>query len=67
MRRKTLETQADKRTERVGIAVTPEERKAVEVVAAANGVKDSLILRKKSLNQCVREYRKLKAIIGEAA
>lgn len=66
MPRKSLENQERKDT-RMGIALTEFEKRAVEFVAEANGFREnkrSLILRKKSVEQCVREYRRLKLLVG---
>jgi hypothetical protein len=58
----------ERKTERVGLAVTPTEREAIRVVAAARDLKDdSLVLRQLSLNAVVKEYRRLRRVMGVAA
>lgn len=51
------------RSLRIGLAITEEERTALEMVAAARGVKEfSTLLRTMSLNAVVKEYQRLRRV-----
>ena len=66
MAKRNSENKKDLRVKRIGVALTAFEHRAVVFVAEANGLTEkrghSLILRRKSINQCVKEYRRLKAL-----
>lgn len=54
-----------RKTKRIGVAVTPSEHEAIVKVAQADGLRDhSLILRRRSVESCVREYRRLQAVFA---
>lgn len=58
----------EKKSERISLAVTPTEREAIRVVAAARDIKDDgLILRSMSLAGVVKEYKRLRRVMGVAA
>ena len=57
MARETTEAQ-ETRTERIGIAVTPSEKRAVRAVAALYETDESNLCRDKSISDIVAAYRK---------
>lgn len=61
-------TEQEQRTERVSMAVTPFEKKALKGVAAARDTDESNILREMSLDAVVAEFASIRALVaGEAA
>lgn len=65
----STEAQAETRTERVTMAITPGERRAIDFVALANGLEhSSVLLRSMGLEAIVAEYRRMmEAINGNRA
>lgn len=54
------------RTERIGLAVTADEKKAVEFVALARNLAgSSLLFREMSLPEIMAEYARLRRLIGD--
>lgn len=60
------ETQAPQ-TERVGVMVTPEEKRAVRFVADARGQTESETMRDLTMTDILTEYERIRAIIAENA
>lgn len=58
----------ESRTERVTVAVTPFEKKAVKAVAAARDTDESNLLRSAPVDTVVDDYMRIRALVtGEAA
>lgn len=57
----------EKRTERITVAVTPTERRAIKLVAALSAEAESGVLRTRSLNQVMAEFRRATDAIGDPA
>lgn len=60
-------TQEERRSERIGVAVTPSERRAVKAIAALRGVEDSNLLRTMPLEEIVAEFERLREQSSEPA
>lgn len=61
------ETQAESRSERVALAVTPTEKRAVRGLAAIRGVDESNLCRTTTIAEVVTEFDRLRAAAEPAA
>lgn len=57
----------ESRTGRVTVTVTPYEKKAVKAVSAARDTDESNLLRTTLLNDVVREYERIRELVGSEA
>lgn len=67
MRGKQAETQEESRSERIAIAVTEREKRAVRAVAALRGVEDSNLVRAMPIADIVTEFERLREQAEEVA
>lgn len=62
-----LEAQEESRSERVGVAVTPSEKRAIRGVAALKGTDESNLVRSTTIADIVAEFERLRATATEGA
>lgn len=55
----------ESRTERAALALTPSEKRAVRVVAAAREISESELLRQTPIAAILEEYRRVKGALDE--
>ena len=61
------QTQGESRTEKVGVAVTPSQKRAIVVVAEMRDTDQSNLLHEMSVQDVVVEFERIKAASGVAA
>jgi hypothetical protein len=66
MARQDRETQ-ETRTEKVGVAVTPTEKRAVRAIAALRGTDESNLVRSMTIAEIVTEFERLRDVAEEVA